>query len=392
MHCLRKDTYVVILMSGHALKRPEYLEPVFKRVYDKPEDKMDKDNLAKLSGDYAIIIKKQSDGSHTITGLSRDSIVKTNPDWSRTVEKPVYMEITIDKKTSDEALKAFSRLGTKHPTGATEIMRRMYGKFDKYAGIDAEEAKLITRAFLAISETGESEQKVAYQRAYFKGPKKEKEDDWELPTRILRRGGEKELTAIQQALKNNVDRFLNDYRLAVSNPEKSISMALSQSYDNSGLLRTVLDDLKRAKKELPGVYKPRELNGAIEQYGNALIIVQGLELQEPTIKPQTEHEKPRPRDVVPGQVYKEKKTPSPEQKDVIGRVEDYFKPLSVDLGGTMKERNAKRLDTNVIQIILRDMKEVNGMIDEYKVPATLGRYGLERTIKVLQDELDTRKK
>ena len=59
MYCLRNDTYVVMLMSGHALKRPEYLEPVFKRVFDKVDDKMDNDIVAKLSRDYALIIKKK---------------------------------------------------------------------------------------------------------------------------------------------------------------------------------------------------------------------------------------------------------------------------------------------------------------------------------------------
>ncbi|MEK6979676.1 MAG: hypothetical protein AABW86_05615 [Candidatus Micrarchaeota archaeon] len=369
-------------MSGHALKRPEYLEPVFKRVFDKVDDKMDNDIVAKLSRDYALIIKKESDGSYTLTGLNRSS----------TKENPVYVEIHIDSKTSNEALKAFSKLtGKYHPTGATEIMRSLYAKFDRYNGIDAEEAKLITRAFLAVSQTtNEGEWRVAYQRTYFKKPTEKKEKDWELPLKIVKRGREKELNAEQQTLKSNVDKFLNDYRLA-SKSERSTSQVLSESYNNSGLLRIVIDDLNRAKTELPGVYKPKELNDAIKMYGYALVIVQGLELQEPDSKPQTKNEKHESGTVVPVLLKGEKKKPDDGQDAIIGKVHDYFDQMGLERGGKFTSENAKGLDSNVISIMLKNLKAVNKMFDEYKLPASLSKREIERVIGLLEDELNSRK-
>lgn len=368
MYCLRKDIYVVISMAQKMVETG-ITKTIMNDVAQSELSAMDTDKFK---------IKSEA-GGYTIACLSRDGR---------------YMEIHIDKKLSEETIRAFLR-GVKQgerPYGATQVMRGLYDKFNGYKGIDYEEAKLITRAFLAISETGESEQWVVYQRTYFKKPATENEERRELPKMILGRDRKKELTAAQQILKNSVDRFMNDYRLAKADIEKSISLTLSQSYDNSGLLRIVLENLNSAKTELPGIYKPKELNGAIEQYGYALVIVQGLELQEPDRKSQTEHERSNPGKVVPvlTKSYTELKELDEKRATIVDRVRDYFELTGLERGGKLTKENVRKLDDFVIGRMLKDIEAVNQMSGEYNLPARLVKHELERVIKLLKDELEER--
>lgn len=351
-------------MSGHAQKGLEYLGPVFKRVYDKPTDRMDDKELAKMSRDYAIIIKKQSDGSHLIIGLSRNS----------TTGKPEYMEINIDKKTSDEALRAFSKMGKERPTGVTAIMRGLYGKFDRYAGIDAEEAKLITRAFLAIRELGPDEARVTYQPKYFK-----KESKRELPSKIER-------IDVGKESKETIDNRIAEMK------EYKTPDAWIKAMDLSSLsTKTILENLQAASEKVPK-YRTGEVKKAIDFYMDAYLTLRQREELEnaPTERPTKEVTPVRTGTMLPP----EKKKPNEEQQEIIDRVKGYFESMgygaSTEGAGTFKEPSVQKLDTYVIKKMFGDMQKVSAMMKEHKVLG-IGERELDRIIKLLEKELGNRK-